>query len=215
MTTVKCQAKDPASCTDPQCPERRNYRHQMATATNFADYAAARDRQHADEKNRGRQQFASNFPQSNNRSQRPVAQNQRVPQRKYVETTKEGDPIIKFHKDLGFPKGFNPPSGPRNLQYTQHALDEGTKDRYATIPTFPRINLDTMDLIELKVNARTKKVEKMLYRTELDGDNDLCMVLKPVAPGKMVVITQWINQANDNHSSFLKKDEYVDLRQHA
>lgn len=206
MVNVKCQAKNPAACVDPQCPERKNYRHQMATATNFSDYQAARNRQHADQVNQQRQKIVSQYPIP----ARPV----HVPQRR-VETTRDGDPIIKFHKDLGFPKGFTPPSGSRELNYTQHALDEGQKDRYALIPSFPRVNLNTMDLIELKVNARTKKVEKMLYRTELDGDNDLCMVLKPVGNGKMVVITQWINQASDNHSSFLKKDEYVDLRQHA
>ena len=211
MVNVRCQAKDPASCVDPQCPERKNYRHQMATATNFSDYQAARNRKHADENAQRQAKFVSQFPQRRPQPQ----QTTQVPRQRHVETTRDGDPIIKFHKDLGFPKGFNQPSGPRNLTYTQHAMDEGQKDRYAQIPTFPRINLDTMELIELKVNARTKKVEKMLYRTELDGENDICMVLKPVAPGKMVVITQWINQSNDNHSSFLKKDEYVDLRQQA
>lgn len=215
MTTARCQAKNPALCVDPQCPERRDYRHQMATATNFQDYKAARDRQHADQANQQRAKFASNFP----RPAAPAAQTPRpnntrsaYPAKRRVETNRNGDPIIKFHRDLGFPPGFTPPSGSRVLEYSPHALEEGQKDRYAQIPTFPRVNLDKMELIELKVNTNTKKVERLLYRTELDEDNDICMVLSPMGrSGKYKVVTQWINQANDAHKT-LDPTGYVDLR---
>lgn len=228
MTTlVKCQAKNPEACTDPQCPERKSYRHAMATATNLNDYAAARARRDADmerqnpgHKNQRAREFLSNYPKppAPKTGKTPNQGQRNQPPARRVETTPEGDPVIKFHRDLGFPKGFTPPSGSRQLVYSRHAIQEGQSEKYANsaneIPQFPKINLDTMELIELKVNGRTKQVHKLLYRGELDEDRDICMVLKPVGNGKMVVVTQWINLSTDAHKT-LRAEEYVDLRNRA
>lgn len=192
MSAPKCQAKDPSACVDPQCPERRDYRHQMATATNFNQFEAAAKKKQADEANRRKQQF----------------QKQALTSTRRVETTREGDPVVKFHKEIGFPTNFTPPQGVRQIVYSRHAQEEAMKDRYGDIPQMDQVNLSKMELIELKINANTRKIYRFLYRTELDDNRDICLVLQPAGPGKMMVVTNWINERSDAHKT-LNRNEYA------
>lgn len=208
---AKCQAKNPALCTDPQCPELRSADHRLNQARTYNEYERAAQQKQAilDRQRNARsgQPAAHHYPvrnstpapQSNQRPTRPVRQ----------ETTREGDPVVKFHKDLGFPNSYEPPTGVRPVVYSQHAKDE-TNDQYGAIPQLSRVNLDSMELIELKVNAKTKQVYRFLYRGELDDENDICLVLQPIpnSGGKMRVVTNWINQKNDAHRT-LRTEEYV------
>jgi hypothetical protein len=200
MTNVhaKCQSKNPDKCVDPQCPERRGYRSQMANARTYSDFEAGAKKQQEDQRRQRQQQFSS---QAGN-------------YRPKKETTFDGDPVIKFHRDLGFPNGYTPPSGARSVVYSRHAQEEGRKDAYGSIPQLERVNLDTMELVELKVNARTKQVYRYLYRGELDDQNDVCLVLQPLGKGKMLVVTNWINKRSDAHRT-LREEEYVRPRQAA
>lgn len=213
--TTKCQAKNPNQCTDPQCPERRGYRSGMANAQTYAEFATYRAKKAADEK---KQAYINNFPRPSAPKPSPAPTHLpktagRPPQ--FKERTKTGDPVIKFHKDLGFPPGFNKPSGPRELEYGYHAIQEARNDKYSKhandIPLFPKVNLSTMELIEVKFNQRTKKLYRMLYRTQLDDNRDICMVLSPSGPGKCKVVTVWVNETKDAHKT-LRTEEYVDMR---
>lgn len=195
---LKCQAKNPSLCTDPQCPEMRSYSHQLGRAQNFDQYSAVAQQRHAAQQRRGVAQMSQQMQKNGYRPTRPVKK----------ETTYDGDPVVKFHRDLGFPPGFTPPSGSRKVAYSQHATDEAQKDRYGAIPQLSSVNLDQMELVELKVNARTKQVYRFLYRAELDDENDICLVLQPEGNGRMRVITNWINRRDDVHRS-LREEEYV------
>lgn len=196
---AKCQSKNPTQCTDPQCPERRGYRSQMANARNFTEYAAGADKQKQDQQAQRRRQFEQQARSGN------------VPAQfrgRNRETTRDGDPVVKFHKDIGFPAGWQPPSGVRDVTYSRHAREEADADRYGSIQQLSRVNLDQMELIELKINARTKQVYRFLYRGKLDEDRDVCLVLQPIGKGKWMVVTNWINERNDAHRS-LRREEYV------
>lgn len=202
---AKCQAKNPALCTDPQCPELRSADHRMNKATTYNDYERAAQQKEAllaRQRQARFSQTASQYPARNQQPSRPTRPVK-------TETTREGDPVVKFHKELGFPANYTPPSGVRPVVYSQHAKDESA-DQYGSIPQLSRVNLDAMELIELKVNANTKQVYRFLYRGELDDDNDICLVLQPIpnSGGKMRVVTNWINQKNDAHRT-LRKEEYV------
>lgn len=199
---AKCQSKNPTQCTDPQCPERRGYRAQMASATNFNEYAAGATRQRQDQDAQRRRQFEQQARSGNIPSQFKGRNNRRP------ETTRDGDPIIKFHKDIGFPPSYRPPSGVREVTYSRHAQTEAEADRYGAIPKMTHVNLDQMELIELKVNAKTKQVYRFLYRGKLDEDRDVCVVLQPLGNNKMMVVTNWINERNDAHRS-LRREEYA------
>jgi hypothetical protein len=200
MTNVhaKCQSKNPERCVDPQCPERRGYRTQIAQAKSYTEFEAGAKRREDDQRRQRQSQFSRQ------------ASNYKPKQ----ETTFDGDPVIKFHRDLGFPQNYTPPSGARSVVYSKHAKDEAQKDIYGSIPQLERVNLDTMELVELKVNARTKQVYRYLYRGELDDENDVCLVLQPTGKGKMLVVTNWINKKSDKHKT-LRADEYVRPRQAA
>lgn len=200
MTNVhaKCQAAVREKCVDPQCPERRGYRTQMAQATNYKEFEAGAKKREEDQRRQRQNQFSRQ------------ASNYRPKQ----ETTNTGDPVIKFHRDIGFPANYTPPSGARSVVYSGHAKDEGRSDRYGAIGQLERVNLDTMELIELKVNAKTKQVYRYLYRGELDDENDVCLVLQPLGKGKMLVVTNWINKKSDTHRR-LRADEYMKPRQAA
>ena len=197
MTSIKCQAKNPALCVDLECPGIKAVSHQMATATTYDQYANAANKQKQDQDNIRRIQLEQQArqgnmpspltmpnrgtqapvrsPQNNNR-QRPAGNN---PKRR-GEFTRDGDPVVKFHRDLGFPPGYTPPSGVRKIVYSNH--------------------------------AKTKQTCRFLYRGELEDDRDICLVLQPVGQGKMMVVTNWINERNDAHRS-LRKEEYVIPRQ--
>jgi hypothetical protein len=166
----------------------------MSTATNYNQYAPAREKAAKDAELQRQKQFKS--------------QAQKSKYGKKQETTYEGDPVIKFHKQLGFPPSYTAPSGVRQVLYSRHAEQEASADRYGAIPMLTKVNLSQMDLIELKVNARTKQVYRYLYRAELDDENDICLVLQPAGKGKMRVVTNWINKKSDKHTS-LRVDEYV------
>lgn len=195
VRSAKCQAKNPNLCTDPRCPELREHAHRLSQAKNYDQYAVAAKAKYDIERQRGVHQMAQ---KTQTAPKRPISQ----------EKTREGDPVIKFHRDLGFPKGYTPPSGTQEIVYSRHAKEEAQSDRYGVIPQMQRVNLDKMELIELKVNANTKKAYRFLYRAELDDENDICLVLQPVGRGKMMVITNWINNRKDKHKT-LRRNEYA------
>lgn len=186
-TATKCRAKNPATCNDPKCPELRHVQRAMANAArsnNFSAFVDSRDRAEQRNQDQTRQQL------------RPVPRPPIKPNREKVQQSRGITGL--FHADLGFPSAFNPPTGTRALQYTQHAQNAALDDRYGDIQLPSEINLDEMKLIE--VGVTDGQVSKFLYRGKLDNWRDICIVAIPRPRGqKWIVKTVWINESNDRH----------------
>lgn len=116
------------------------------------------------------------------------------------ETDRNGDKIVKFHRDLGLPRYFRKPTGVAGLSYTRHAEEEALNDAYGNIPVLKKLNFDDADIIEVKYSQSTGKVTRMLARMK-NGDVNVCLVLAPPAGPRQPwrVITNWYNEAGDTH----------------
>lgn len=198
-TAVKCRSKNPSACVDPRCPEQVHAQRSMdraAAGRDFGAYTQARDQVES----RNRSTIQSQF--------RPVPRAPQVNvtgQANYKVNTGSAKPERKgitglFHSELGFPSTFRPPTGVRPLQYSHHAKQAATDDRYGNIELPSNLNLDEMKLIE--VGVENGSVSKFLYRGKMDDTRDICIVVIPKPRGeKWFVKTVWINENNDKHRS--------------
>lgn len=121
------------------------------------------------------------------------------------ETTRNGDGIVKFHKEIGFPLYFRQPKGSVELRYSRHALEEAENDRYGRIPVLERADFDNLEVIEVKYNQTTGRIDRMLYRQN-QGEDNVCIVVSP-GRGAWNVVTTWFNEANDSHKT-LNRSNY-------
>lgn len=105
------------------------------------------------------------------------------------------DFAMRYHKDIGFPRGMRRPRGKVNLTYTPHALEQCMERK---TPKLKCITLDRFDVIEITVNEG--RVQKYFLRGGLNESHD---ILLSVAPGRdsWRVITTWTNEKNDHHKT--------------
>ena len=103
-----------------------------------------------------------------------------------------------YHFQVGFPRDFNARVGVVDLQYTQHALEAASKDRYGLIK-LPKI-LNTHDALCIEVELDGAEVIKLVYRQSYSPDLDLCFAVSP-ARGHFKVRTAWLNSKADKHKT--------------
>lgn len=121
-----------------------------------------------------------------------------------------------YHKDIGFPRGYDKQlhalrNAKVDLQWSRHAQDEADADRYGQIELMDKMDASQgFELIELKFNQASRKVSRALYRSQPDHNgNSTCLVLAidPRGGNKWNVVTSWINEANDRHTT-LRRERY-------
>lgn len=108
---------------------------------------------------------------------------------------------VLYHKDVFLPAIFKA-SGFLRLRYSQHALRAAEDDRYGKIQLPDVIQQEKLSLIE--VEAYGRQVLKRVYRTRLDEQRDIVLVVQPDG----FVRTVWINLRTDKHGS-LCRDRYA------
>lgn len=228
----KCQALNPELCIHPDCPERKGIREALQKATNYNDYEAAMALQEADNERVRLAKIALNAdnapspvialprvapsPASIGKNPSGAMQRQQIEAiirsdiQRYTANDHErnGLPIVKFHKDMGFPWHFKNVTATVPLRYSDHALEESENDRYDKIPILEELNLGESQLIEVKYNHKTGQIEKMMYRkANVKNGLDGCFVLKPsrMRGQAWQVVTAWYNTSNDKHKTLDKK----------
>lgn len=129
---------------------------------------------------------------------------------------------VVYHRDIGFPPEFagKAPSGKKTLEWSRHAEEARFNDRYGDIPHLKSFNPEQWNLLEVGVepdeNGKTKRITKFTYRTELDDDHDMCIVVIPKGgidprtgkPRSWFVKTVWLNESNDAHRT-LDRSKYA------
>lgn len=103
-----------------------------------------------------------------------------------------------YHKDIGFPKGFNAQVGTRMLIYTKHAKNAALNDRYGVINLPKYVDTKNAQIIEAEVAG--KIVTKLVYRVSYSKDLDLSIAVIPV-DDKFLVKTVWLNKRTDIHKT--------------
>lgn len=103
-----------------------------------------------------------------------------------------------YHRDIKFPKDFNPRIGTVMLTYTGHAHHASRSDRYGNI-ILPR-SLDTNKAVCFEVEILEGRVVKLVYRAAYSETLDLILVCKPKG-NTFVVTTVWFNLKSDKHAT--------------
>lgn len=213
----KCDAESPASCrygNTGHFNEAALQRIKTGSPANYLEHEAMRkDEAIRDENNRKKYQEKQK-PKPTPRPQAPAPTKPDTRNNTRERRTRDED-IILYHAEIGFPPQFEGkyPTGRLPLQWSRHAQEARFDDRYGEIPEFPQFNPEQWELIEVgleKTENGGRKYNKFLYRTELDDDNDICIVVKPPSrPGeKWLVKTVWLNQLNDLHRT-LDRSKYA------
>ena len=106
-----------------------------------------------------------------------------------------------FHAAVYLPGNLALPTEPFWLEYTRHASREAARDRYGDLTPLLPAALDpaSATVVEVGVGERFA-VTKVLYRVPA-GDVDLCLVVRPRAPGVWRVVTVWANLPDDTHAT--------------
>ena len=100
-----------------------------------------------------------------------------------------------YHKDKRLPHlsfaftGFTP-------RYSHHAIEAAYNDKYSQIVLPDYISLDDSEIIEIGIEGRT--IVKVAIRQSYDNYYDVTYVFNPSTG---VVITVWLNDKYDNHST--------------
>ncbi len=118
---------------------------------------------------------------------------------------------LKFHAEIWLPNLKGLPAGKVALAYTTHAVEAAAEDRYQGLPDLLPLELDTKVARLIEVGTTRQLVPlSCLYRLDLDGHWDLCVVIRPpVAPATAWVgVTVWTNHKRDRHAT-LDPTKYV------
>lgn len=110
-----------------------------------------------------------------------------------------------YHADIRLPDGFRLPDQRVTLEWSRHAEQARTNDRYGIIPRFESIPLSRFSVVEVGVEGR--KVEKVVVRGHWTETLDVVFVLIPTARDWFVK-TVWVNERNDTHGT-LDRSRYV------
>lgn len=106
-----------------------------------------------------------------------------------------------YHTEIGLPN-VSLPEGLIRLEYSRHAMEAATNDRYGEI--YLSSLLDTKEAKVIEISVENGIIEKILYRTRYNDSHDLCLV---VIPGVNRVKTVWLNKRSDKHST-LDRSKY-------
>lgn len=109
----------------------------------------------------------------------------------------------KYHADIHMPKSALDLAFATLLTYTRHALEAARSDRYGRIDLPKVFDSRKAKLIEAVLDGG--RIVKTLWRQSYDDLHDLSIVLDPNT-GK--VITVWLNEADDDHST-LRAEQYA------
>jgi len=108
-----------------------------------------------------------------------------------------------YHKDIGFPDAVQKSiSGAQDrgisfpLSYGSHAREQAFSDRYGKISLPKKLNVAEAEAIEVQVI--NNKLHKILWRTDHDNENDICLA---VLMENGFVKTVWLNEKNDLHAT--------------
>lgn len=132
--------------------------------------------------------------------------------RRRKEETVRGEPVFKFHRDIGFPPGLTKQyeNVVVDLQWSPHAREAAANEEYGKIGKITRMDTSDWEIVEVKARKRDMRVMRLLYRSKPDEQGlSKCFVLE-VEPQKgrpWRVVTAWTNEAWDNHST-LNRDNY-------
>lgn len=110
--------------------------------------------------------------------------------------------MITYHKDIGFPESLIIPKDIiLKLRYTNHAKERMERDNYKLIVIPSVVKLTTDNVIEAYTEDNIN-LKKILIRVSYDRNRDIVLVLQPeFKKSGAKVITFWLNNKKDNHSS--------------
>lgn len=101
-----------------------------------------------------------------------------------------------YHKDVGFPPGVLWPAGEFPLRYTHHAVSEARADGAWPLPR--RVDLNSAQVVEARVEHGTGRVLILVLRTHLDRKRDVVRVVR-TDEVPWVVLTVYVNRKGDSH----------------
>jgi len=113
-----------------------------------------------------------------------------------------------FHTDVYIPEEILKGYLGKNyrFEFTEHAKNACRNDRYGYIIPPTKLNLQRSQVIEIEVDATTKKVTKILVRLTYDSKRDLMVAFIPDGDVGRVK-TLWYNLTSDNHRT-LDRSKY-------
>jgi hypothetical protein len=122
-----------------------------------------------------------------------------------------GYPLVKdfpsYHREIGIPTAYPKMwAGTLALTYSFHARREANADRHRRIPMFPAVEFEAGDVVE--VGMKNGLPHCALLRVPLDDRHDIVYVLLRPEGDAALVMTMWINAANDTHAT-LKRETYL------
>jgi hypothetical protein len=103
----------------------------------------------------------------------------------------------RYHRNLGFPKGMQRPTGRVALSYSEHAREAAATDRYGHIELPETLALDNARLVEAYCDGQ-HRVVCGVWRLRYNEDLDLCIVANVKG---WVVRTVWLNERGDTHAT--------------
>ena len=106
-----------------------------------------------------------------------------------------------YHSEIGFPD-LPLPLGKIKLTYSKHALQEARKDRYSVINLPLSVFVVEGQIFEMAVVC--SEIIKIGIRIPYSTAHDLVLIVKPKSG---FVITCWLNEKHDKHTS-LDKTRY-------
>ena len=115
-----------------------------------------------------------------------------------------------YHVDVFLPKRVRGlvPKGVKQITYAKHALDAAKNDRFGEVTKLPN-SLDFSQSPLIEVLTSGKKADKIVIRTPIDDERDLCLALIPTCDSKIwFAKTVWVNLRSDKHST-LRSNEYA------
>lgn len=107
-----------------------------------------------------------------------------------------------FHRELGFPLTFKYPDTVIDLEWSRHAREEASEDRYGAIDILKKLDTTQFEPIEIEMRDSLKHTVKILLRSkyEVEGNNIVIAVM-PESEKTWFVKTVWYNQVSDEHET--------------
>lgn len=113
-----------------------------------------------------------------------------------------------YHADVFLPSNLTLPRGLYGLNYGPHAMREAENEvrKFGRFGLPTTINTSKARVVEVETDERGE-TRKIVYRTQLDIDRDLCIVVIPERR-RWFVKTVWINLRSDTHTT-LRTERYA------
>lgn len=103
-----------------------------------------------------------------------------------------------YHTEVFVPATLKLPNGTFSLEYSSHAIEQSYRHRERLdLPKF----IDTRKATPIEIEADNQnRIQKILYRMELNKDKDIIVVVIPMQR-MWLVKTVWANLKTDNHKT--------------